>query len=474
MQIFKLHLRTNRFYAAIAKSFSTIKNKGGSYYGFSCSLYSDPELEDITLEKSIRQGTRLFIGQSSRLEAYDSLCDILASEEIPVNDFIIGHKFTSIRDIDKCTKEIESVHSSLRSKSLDFITIPWELSTNPTATDNNNQINLTNIQSIKNIITQNPHPKNNEIKIGFDFSTETLLAMTPIHISNTLSQLTSLHMSHSIGILSLATNSFTAPNASQLIAWSNESKCISMATDTLRAHSTRPGSLCSTIKGFSPPKIQDSVNQLQKSLDHCIHIEKQYLEKLKDATVDSRKVCWAHILASTQDTILFPEEWAYIRRTQIEPKWVDGKDKLSKVSKAHSEWVQLHTPLVRHLFSTFENVLQARKESLLDTVIVSLSGNQDQSDINNCRGSGSSSKSSSPEQILKQDIPSVIAAHIASLNSTHVVLSGTEVAATRWQAEHSNQRNVSDVAVEVAVADSLSAMDSIRKCLVEFGKDSTR
>ncbi len=83
---------------------------------------------------------------------------------------------------------------------------------------------------------------------------------------------------------------------------------------------------------------------------------------------DSTQLCWAHVLAQAQGTILFPEEWNYIQTAQAEPLLETNYTLLKEASSKHKDFAMLHTPLTKFLFAAFDRVLQARKQDLVKRV----------------------------------------------------------------------------------------------------------
>lgn len=97
-------------------------------------------------------------------------------------------------------------------------------------------------------------------------------------------------------------------------------------------------------------------------MDSCMKVEKQFLEKLhSEAEVSATDVCFANILAHAQDSFLFPEEWDYVRKSQVDPKLKESLDKMKSASSACFEWTMVYQPMAKYLFNALQLSLEAKK-----------------------------------------------------------------------------------------------------------------
>lgn len=121
--------------------------------------------------------------------------------------------------------------------------------------------------------------------------------------------------------------------------------------------------------------IAECIEELQQGWKSCFKLEQIYNDKSeeKPAAEGGRvytKWLYGHVLAATQHTILYPEEWLYIYSTTVDPA-VNYHLKLIKdgliANNSHSlrDWTILYTPLVKQFFSVYERFLHARKRSIL-------------------------------------------------------------------------------------------------------------
>eukprot|EP00607_Mallomonas_marina_P007736 CAMPEP_0182416974 /NCGR_PEP_ID=MMETSP1167-20130531/1397_1 /TAXON_ID=2988 /ORGANISM="Mallomonas Sp, Strain CCMP3275" /LENGTH=322 /DNA_ID=CAMNT_0024590205 /DNA_START=566 /DNA_END=1531 /DNA_ORIENTATION=- len=287
--------------------------------------------------------------------------------------------------------------------------------------------------------------------------------MTEKDVQSTLLQLEALINTHNIQIVAVALNAFTFHTALPILNWVTQSNksLHTIGTDLLRGHARRPGVLSSVRKGHSPSHFSSSssslssssssvdnvsasssssqvparLEELKAALDHCLHMEKQFLEKLKCDSVKSEHVCWGHILTSAQDTLLYPEEWRYLKYSQVDVQWEEARKVLMKLSKAHKDWDQLHSTLLRQTFPVFEAMLEARKTDLLLSICDKLYS----SDISDIPSSSRKEIESNRVRgiITPYELPEVLAQLVEGTGlCDHIILSGAVVAPDLWQTEY--------------------------------------
>ena len=77
--------------------------------------------------------------------------------------------------------------------------------------------------------------------------------------------------------------------------------------------------------------------------------------------VDPTAVCMAHVLAGNVNMFLFPEEFAFVMRTQILPRFEDAARSMSsggKGSGACQDWTTLYRSMLNYLLASYRSVLQ--------------------------------------------------------------------------------------------------------------------
>lgn len=130
--------------------------------------------------------------------------------------------------------------------------------------------------------------------------------------------------------------------------------------------------------------IAECMEELQLGWKSCVKLEKIYNDKSQQDAAKLQRVgngqgqgrqmynkwLYGHVLAATQHSILYPEEWLYIFNTSVDPT-VSHYLKMIKdgqiVSDSHSlrDWMILYTPLIKQFFAVYERFLHARKRSIL-------------------------------------------------------------------------------------------------------------
>ena len=296
-------------------------------------------------------------------------------------DFIIGYKLrldpsiqptageeavvvedTMTRELSTLSKIQQTLQFTRRSRAIDFISVPFS---------SDMSFALTQIS---------------EKHADTDLAIEAppALLKSPDQVEKMLAVLTEIIKGRDKVYLLIPTNVFTITGAAQIYEWaSTKSSVVTVATDTLRAHPRRPGLInvgTKHVTGANESHIDmaSMLQSLQKAMDSCMKVEKVYLEKSwgKDTGVSPVDICFAHVLAQTQSGILFPEEWEYIKRTQVEPKLFQSLDLLSRHSNEAREWTVLYNPLARYLFHTFLLSLEAKKQDILKGSITEMTGGE--------------------------------------------------------------------------------------------------
>ena len=94
--------------------------------------------------------------------------------------------------------------------------------------------------------------------------------------------------------------------------------------------------------------VVQAMEDLKVSMDRCFHMERQFLDKLYDPTEDEvgaegllQQLCVAHILLHIQNNLHSLEEWEYLRKTDIYPRFDAALDKIKTQSKATAEGFNL-------------------------------------------------------------------------------------------------------------------------------------
>lgn len=266
------------------------------------------------------------------------------------------------RELSTLSKIQKTLQFAQRSRTIDFISVPFSF-------------------NMSYVLTQL-----SEKYPDTDLAIEapSVMLKSTDQIDKMLAVLTEIIKGRDKVYLLIPTNVFTIIGAARIYEWaSTRSSVVTVATETLRTHPRRPGLMNLGTKHVtgaieSHIDMASVLQSLQKAMDSCMKIEKVFLEKSwgKDTGVSSIDVCFAHVLAQTQSGILFPEEWEYIKRTQVEPKLSLSLDLLSRHSNDAREWTVLYQPLSRYLFHTFLLSLEAKKQDILKAPITEMTGGE--------------------------------------------------------------------------------------------------
>jgi hypothetical protein len=207
----------------------------------------------------------------------------------------------------------------------------------------------------------------------------------------------------------------TSVIANDIITWANTKGIKTISTDVLSVFSQRPGILTVSKQVILPngqcDEQQKAVDDLKRSMDTCMHAEKQFLSKLLSSSgLQPTSICFAHILLQTQNRILFPEEWIYIVNNQINPTLYNSIDILKKANKECHEWSLIYLPMVKYMIQSFRRFLEVRKGHVLNDIC---------NDIN--------SLSLEKKKISISELPLFIA-HITSLlNANQVMIPSNDI-----------------------------------------------
>jgi len=376
-------------------SFSISRNSSSKYYivrrpisgfGFSSSPFADANFECALLEKCINQGANCFIGSSSQMNSesfakcYETLGDYLAVEDEDSGKFTVGHRFRPSITPETGKLESKSIVSDIRHElnqvfrcfQTNELNLGF-LSVSPTITS----ASATCISSLEWRIEdaqealEQSELASKGVKLGLDLTTEMLASTSTNQIENLLQ-----NVGNRSEVVTLAVNPYTIHSFQSIIDWALSHKVNTIAYDILRIHPRRPGQLHSATrsgKAYPHLDLNKTVKDLEKALDLCMHIEKKFINEMAEGCdVLPTQVCWGHVLAGQQGSILYPEEWEYLYNTQAIPSLETAYTILKKSGDARRDFAMLHQPLTTVLFAAFDKVLQARKQMLVKQVSSSI------------------------------------------------------------------------------------------------------
>ena len=409
--------------------------------GFETSPLMNIDTESSLLEKSIRLGCKtVFIRSgigtnSDYIQNYELLSDLASTDEINIDDFLLGHSFSMNSDakngesssmndsVNKhdlgmfWVKEMNRIGKTLRKKSIDFITISLPDISYIIHEESKKEF-IVQLKILCGFLNDNE----SNTRIGIDFSTDLLVNASNEDISNILSaieyisdelnnSITRKDGGNSIDCFSIASNCFTQSQAKQIRKWVDErysrqneihefDSPLVIATSVLNTHYKRPALLVPPIKlkaindTSSSIKeredgnninliMKEAVEDFQRSMDRCMHLEKQYMEKLQaDIGTDIvlTDLCWGHVLMQAQGRINSSEEWEYLLSSQIEPKLEKSLEALRSKNKSCSEWSTLYSGMSRYLFATLSHFHQVRKLEQCDDLVHALKNNTQNDD----------------------------------------------------------------------------------------------
>ena len=350
--------------------------------GFEASLYIDKEVESSMLERSIHSGCKYLLANRESMELYQLIADLAVGDEIDPTLYTIGHRM-SITSKDNRSLEFDAIEQAQhilkhtrRDKLIDFISVPL--------------LSLPGCSSFYETINelQGRFPSSNTaVYLPTELLSNCISQKDTDEIISILSKLLSDRKDEADGLqLLIATNVFTAKNASRLHEWCTQQENISVtATEILRCDSRRPGLMNigtrqATGGNEGAIDVESVVEVFQKSMDSCMKVESEFLENewgVKKSGIPPTDICFAHVLAQTQADIVFPEEWDYIKRNMVEPKLNDNLEKIrsdENSDKKAVDWARLYLPLAKYMFHTFSLALEAKKQDILKPVIESVTG----------------------------------------------------------------------------------------------------
>ena len=401
--------------------------------GFESSPLGESQTDCILLEKSVRQGCRHILVRgtgidSSTTSLFELITDLALTEDLNVEHSEIGYCFstTATTPFEEKVKAMRELSECMGKgkRVLDYVHLPVALG----------GLSLLDKSLLEEFAALQRELSPWEIDVGLDFHSSALQSLAPGQATDDLlMSLESLRGNGGRGngglsSISVATNVLTAHQSRKMINWAaGEGIGRVVSTEVLRAHAKRPA----LIVPYSSPTIASStalssssdasesvkkaMEDLKHAVDRCLHLEKQFLEKLKPGLPDVvvTELCWAHLLMQTQHDIFSPEEWHFLLATQILPKLDASTDKLKAASKAAGEWATLHAGLSRNMFNSFAAMQVRRRDLCLTELISALRHNEVQVGT-------------------IDDVPRVFASLAASFGSTSIMLAGCNTMASTF------------------------------------------
>jgi hypothetical protein len=337
--------------------------------GFAASTYGDADLDSTTLEKALRSGGTVFCGTSSSdyIRPYQLLSDLIISEEILASDLVVGHRLIpgETGSTDGWEQEVKSVFKELGNPTK--FKGAFVLARSAPGLTIKSSVEATH-DAVMGIGAEK-----DGLHVGVDMGPELLHSLETQGGESAIQEAISEALTAGATILSVGTTPFTASAAKVAVehARANGVELV-LANDVLRLHTRRPGQLSAVgRKGKTDVILMDeAIADFKKALDICMHAEKRYLDEMSEMSPisDATQLCWGHVLAQAQGSILFPEEWTYIQKAQAEPQLEEHHAALKAAGTQTREFALLHFPLTKFLFAAFDRVLQARKQHLVQQV----------------------------------------------------------------------------------------------------------
>jgi len=339
--------------------------------GYECSAYVDNERDVANIDKilvSMPQMKSFYVtgDRSGYHRVYETLIDAtMTNDTINLNEYNIMHKLS--KNSNNWKEEIDAIHEAINIKHLRSVILP---------------INMDMPENILEFISTQSGGTN--ILLGIELSTEYITAHT---LDDAIQAVNKAIKGGKLSTVSIAFNSFTSKKA--LSIYNHIRKTFPTirinVVDLLRAHPRKPGLLFiesgyklgskemkvdeKDTKVAVQSNITQSVEDFKRSLDRCIHLEKQVLTKLSNnghtSKVNINSLCWGSILSKVQSDILFPEEWGYVVDHNIIDELNNEKVKLDNVGTEYREWMSLYLPMAKYLFSSFLVLQNYRKYFLL-------------------------------------------------------------------------------------------------------------
>jgi hypothetical protein len=458
-----------------------------TYFFESFSYAAELSADSTLLEKSIRSGCSAVytsknkacqdnIYGSNVTEIYELLSDLTSTEEIAIEEFMLGHCLDlHPANIEQEMQVITDTLSKTR-KSLDFATLL--LRSPEEDSENKSGLDATRLQSAVTALDEFPQF---EGRIGFHFSTALLANASTEELDELLDSIHSVLQGVSRPLLiAVAANYLSQENALRVAAWAKCQNAKIIACEVLRMDERRPGLLCLPTLSAASGAISinatistknaviQAMEDLKVSMDRCLHMERQFLEKLHnpgdgqgagDGLV--RQLCVAHVLLHIQNNLHSLEEWDYLLKTNIHPGFEAALEEVRKQSKATADWAAIYTSLARHLFECMSVLHRTRKYMVCDDILQTM--NNDGMLVSD------QMTPQTVEQVEKDGdmIPAMLAAASKKLiDADYVALSGIEVLQKQWKQK---LKDHDGRGAEVEVTDSqrktaqttLSKVDSI-------------
>jgi len=353
--------------------------------GYASAPLGDVDLDSMMLEKVLRQGGTAYVGASCDgfERPYELLGDLIMSDEVAPEHITVGHRLigSGAGVAAVWREETKAVFKSLGRGPADvaacFLT---------GALDAEKAMSSGGVEEVVAQVRAAAVAAGVDLealRVGVDVSADVLNGMD-------IAQATALagHLrTNKVQALTVGCSPYSLPQAAAIFAANkhptSSSPPLLVATDVLRVHRRRPGQLARVGRKASTDDIDmtQAVEDFKKALDVCMHTETKYLKEMAEhASVvveDPTRLCWGHVLAQAQGSILFPEEWYYLQKAQAEPAVEASHAALRGMGRKDlRDFALLHGPLTQVLFASFDRVLQARKQSLVATVAAVTPSNQ--------------------------------------------------------------------------------------------------
>jgi hypothetical protein len=270
---------------------------------------------------------------------------------------MIGHssKASSLSHSDKIEEDIKIIEENFSVNRLNFLSLPYDFYRN---------LDSKTSSALAEVLSKYP-----TVKLGIEFSHEVLLSLDINQLENFIAFIPGSFRPR-LGYMIIATNSFTRSKAMKLRVIAQQHHLKSIATETLRSHIRRPGNfafdqqssgnLSRALASASLDIVTSEIlKDFQASMDRCITMEKQYIEKVQPITpdIDVNEILFAYTINHQMNAILQPEEWEYIRRAQVEVKLENITAKLKSSNREANNWATLYKTFAANLFGSYEKLL---------------------------------------------------------------------------------------------------------------------
>ncbi len=341
-----------------------------STIGYECSVYIDNERDVATVDKLLASAPQMksIYVSGDRIgyhRVYETVTDAsMTNETLNLSEYNIKHKLS--KNHTNWKEELDVIHNIIDIKHLGSVILP---------------INIEITENILDLIAT--RTEGTKLLLGIELSTEYIISNSH---EDAIKHINRIMKQNRFGAISIAFNSFTSKKALSIYNHIKKTfpNIIINIVELLRAHPRKPGLLFieSGYKlGSKELKIDEkdtklsvqsdmtqSVEDFKRSLDRCIHLEKQILAKLSNKgltdKVNVNSFCWGNILGTAQSSILFPEEWGYVVDNTIMNELNNEKMKMDNIGTEYREWMSLYMPMAKYLFSSFL-VLQNHRKYLL-------------------------------------------------------------------------------------------------------------